>query len=484
LTAPGHASLATGTSPYKHGIIANDWYDRTRTKVVTSVESDKHRPVPAPVDTNRVIPGAAPLRRRQESLGDALLAATQGKAKVVSLSLKDRAAILLAALRAICYWFSNNAGAFVTSTYYTDSLHPWVADFNRSKQADQWFGRSWDRLRPDLDYAKFARPDDDPFEGVGYGQGRTFPHPLSGNLEKIGRGYYEAMTNSPRGSDLLLALAKKAIVAEKLGHNEVPDLLCLSFSSTDLVGHCWGPDSQEVFDITLHSDRIVKDLLDYLDARVGKGRYILALSADHGVCPIPEVARQQGKKAGRISPTILTSRANDFLDQTFGKGKQHSWIEATAADSIYLNRGVVRELQLNQADVEKALSGWLARQPGIQAAYTRTQLSAGPVAGDAIGDMVRRSFHAEASGDVMVVLEPYHLLSPRFSPALAAYRTTHGSPHPYDTHVPLLVYGPGIRASIHPERVTPQATAAVLARSLGIAPPAGAEAPVPKGLFD
>jgi predicted AlkP superfamily pyrophosphatase or phosphodiesterase len=482
LTAPGHASLVTGTSPYKHGIVGNEWYDRESGEIISSVESAKHRPVPAPVNP-RII-GTSPFRRRQPSVGDVLLEATMGKSKIVSLSIKDRAAMLLAALRALCYWFSTNAGTFVTSTYYEDSLRPWVGEFNRGRMADQWFGKEWTRLLPELDYAKFSSPADNPFGGIGVLQGQSFPHRLDGGAKKITQAYYQAMINSPYGNQLLLALAKKAIDAERLGQNDSPDLLCLSFSSNDSVGHCWGPDSQEVLDITLHSDRIVKELLNTLDAKVGKGNYLLVLSADHGICPIPEVAQKQGKKAGRVSPQLLTTDALAFLNETFSKSQKLPWIEEVVGDNIYLNRGVLREQGLESATVEKALAGWIAKQPGILGAYTHTQLSKGPIADDAIAESVRLSFHPEASGDVLVVLQPYHLLSPPISAKLAAYRTTHGSPHHYDTHVPLLVYGPGVRAGIREERITPQVAAAILAHGLDIPPPPGAEAPLPKGLFD
>jgi predicted AlkP superfamily pyrophosphatase or phosphodiesterase len=486
LTAPGHASLSTGTSPYKHGIIANDWYDRATGKMIGAVQSDRHRPVPPPPDTGKLIPGASPERRRRPTLGDSLLEATGGKGKVVSLSLKDRAAILLAALRALCLWFSTNAGNFVSSTYYGDTLPSWVTEFNRGRMADRWFGRDWTRLVPELDYTRFSGPDDVAAEGIGFAQGRTFPHPMTGGSVKLGRAYYQAMTVSPYGSELLLALAKKAIDAEQLGQDDIPDLLCLSFSSTDLVGHCWGPDSQEVLDVTLHSDRVVKELLDYLDAKVGKGRYIIGVTADHGVCPIPEVARRQGKDAGRISPELFTSGANAFLQDKFGNGRgKLPWIEAAVSNNIYLNRAVLAEQGLKQADVENELAAWLSKQPGIQAAYSRTQLASGPIAGDAIAESVRRSFHPECSGDVLFVPQPYHLVSPPISsPRMAAYRTTHGSPHPYDTHVPLLIYGPGVRPGTHSERVLPQSLPAILARALGVPPPKGAEAPVPGGLFD
>jgi hypothetical protein len=397
----------------------------------------------------------------------------------VALSFKDRAAVLPGGRRAdACYWLDTNTGTFVTSTYYADQVHPWVTAFNRTRPADRWFGHTWQRLRPDLDYAAYSGPDDVPGEGTGAGQGRTFPHPLTGGVSRPGPKYYAALYNSPFGNNLLLDLVKRAIDAEHLGRHEAPDLLCVSFSCNDPVGHCWGPDSQEVMDVTLRSDRIVHDLLAYLDAKVGKGRYVLALTADHGVCPLPEVSRSEGKEAARIAPEQLTRRAEEALDAAFGAnpGKAR-WFAATPYPWIYLNQDVLRRRGLQTSRVEEALAGWLKEQPGIQAAVTRSRLLSGVPSDDAIGQAVRRSFRPERSGDLFVVQKPYYLLTATLT------GTTHGTPHPYDTHVPLLVYGPGIRPGVRHDPVTPQAAAVILARALEVPPPADAEAPVPEGLF-
>jgi hypothetical protein len=484
LTAAGHTTLVTGCPPHKHGVIANSWYDRASGLEVPAVRSERYEPVPSPGLDIR-LPGSSPERRRSPTVGEALLAGRR-RGRVVSLSLKDRAAVLLAALRdCICCWFSTSIGQFVSSTYYGDRLPTWVTEFNRQRPADRWFGRSWERLRPDLDYARLAGPDDVLGEGIGIKQGRTFPHPLKGGQEKIGRPYYEALLNSPFGNELLLELAKRAIDAEKLGQRDTPDLLCLSFSCNDLVGHTWGPDSQEVLDITLRSDQVVQRLLAHLDARVGKGRYLLVLSADHGVCPLPEVARAEGKEAGRVPPQLLTTRAETFLNETFNAGGAAlPFIEAASGLMIYLNQATLRERKLEPAKVEEALAAWLAKQRGVKAAYGRTRLSRGPLRDDPIGESVRLSFHPDCSGDVCVVLQPYHLLSPAItSPKLDAYRTMHGTPYEYDTHVPLLLYGTGVRPGVRRERVTPLVVAAILARGLGVRPPADAQEAVPAGLL-
>jgi predicted AlkP superfamily pyrophosphatase or phosphodiesterase len=476
LTAPGHASLATGCSPDKHGIVANDWYSRDEAAIVSST-------TPPP---NELRKGGGPYRRLQSTFADSLMGVSK-KSKVASLSIKERAAIMLAALHAqICYWFNSKTGNFVTSPFYREDPHGWVTQFNKSKPADVWRGTSWERLHPKLDYARYSGPDDFPAEGSGYEQGQIFPHPFVQGSDPKRSNYYNAITNSPMGNVLLLALAKRAIEAEMLGQRDATDVLCLSFSSNDSIGHCWGPDSQEVLDVTLRSDVLMKELMDYLDTKVGKDRYVMALSADHGICPLPEFARRQGKEAGRVIPELLTTQAEAFLNKHFLKdGQKASWFETARSNSwVYFNRATLKDKDVNvtEAAAEKALADWLVKQPGVQSAFTRTELLEGPLA-DPIGRMVQKSFYPDRSGDVIVVLRPYHLFSQPLDSKTAAYRTTHGSPHPYDTHVPLLVMGPGIAPGQRTERVTPQAMASILARAMGVPAPKGAEAPVPDGLF-
>jgi hypothetical protein len=476
-TGPGHASLVTGCSPDKHGIIGNEWYDRSRGAEVYVVGDERYEQIPASTGKNKG--GASPVVRLVPTLGDVILQITDGSGRVVSLSIKDRSAILLAALRAqAVYWFNTKLGGFVTSTYYRDRLHPWVAEFNRDRPADRWFGKEWARLRPDLDYDKLSGPDDGPGEGTIFGLGRTFPHRLSGGVDKPGRDYYEAVTFSPMGNELVLELAKRAIDAERLGQRDSTDLLCLSFSSNDMIGHIWGPDSHEVLDVTLRSDLIVKGLLDHLDAKVGKGRYVLALSADHGICPNPEVSSKKGIKAARVPENLLGSKANEHLDQIFGNGRpKASWVEKVVDNWVYLNQGVLKERGLDSARVERALADWLMKQDGIEKAFSRTELQEHAKPGELLREQVRKSYCPSRSGDVAVILKPYHLLGTKYPTG-----TTHGSPHAYDTHVPLMFYGPGIRPGVHEERVTPQALAVVLAGALGVRAPDAAEAAVPTSL--
>lgn len=485
ITAAGHASVATGCAPADHGLIGNDWYDRAAGKSVNCVGSDRHEQVPARTaegtdedEKKGAKGGVSPERMLKPTVADALKAGTSGKGKVVSLSLKNRGAAAPGGKAPdACYWMDGGTGKFVTSTYYRDGVHPWVAEFNTAKPADRWRGKTWDRLRADLDYDKLSGPDDASGEGKGAaGQGRTFPHPFEPTDPKVKPVYFTAVYTSPFGNELLLELAEKAIAAESLGADDVPDLLSLSFSSNDAIGHAWGPDSQEVLDVTLRSDRVMKRLLDVLDEKVGKGKYVLAMTADHGVCPLPEASRKQGKDAARVQPAG-PAKVEAFLTEKYGKGAG-KWVEAVAGPWVYLNPKAVKAANVKPSDVEAALAAWLAKQFGVQAAWTRTQLIAGVPEADTFGTMVARSFRPERCGDVYVLLKPYYLPAAPLSTG-----TTHGSPHPYDTHVPLVVYGTGVVAGVRKERVTPLATAAILSEAAGVKPPTGATAPLPSGLF-
>jgi predicted AlkP superfamily pyrophosphatase or phosphodiesterase len=482
MTGPGHATLATGCWPATHGIVANDWYERRAGKVYCA-SLPRYEQVPPASDKKKdEKAGAAPGRLLAPTVADALKEATKGKARVVALSLKDRSSVLPGGRNPdVCYWVDNE-GRFVTSTYYRDSPHSWVTDLNRSGIPDRWHGRSWERLRDNVDYVKRAGIDDGPGEGKGSKQGRTFPHPFDGGPKRLKKDYHAAVANSPFGNELLLEATRRAIDAEHLGMRDTPDLLSVSFSSNDLVGHTWGPDSQEVLDTTLRTDLIIKELLKLLDEKVGKGSWTLVLSADHGICPLPEASRVAGRYAQRIDPGPLFKNAEAYLDKMFGEVKRKKdgtggWIESNLSNMVYFNRKLLSARKVKQADAETVLARWFVEQPGIQAAYTRTQLLAGDFGLDAIGKQVRASFRPERSGDVMLVVKPYCLLTKELT------GTTHGSPHEYDTHVPLVVYGPGVKAGIRRDRVSPEAAAVILASALAIDPPAQARVVVPEGLF-
>lgn len=517
-TGPGHASMLTGACPDTHGIVNNNWMENGTLVYCATEERYQFVPKREPKPETESKPGTkpkpveagSPRRLLSETVGDVLKDATGGRAKVFGLSLKDRSAILTTGQRPDgAYWFSN--GVFGTSTYYTEKIHdtgdvhPWVEAFNETpargvpKFANRWFGQNWTRFREDVDYTKWSRKDDEFGEGIGTGQGKTFPHPTTGGKKQPGPAYYEALANSPFGNDLLLEFAKRCITHEGLGTHDVPDLLVVSFSSNDLIGHTWGPDSQEVLDVTLRSDEVMAKLLAFLDAVVGEGQYVLAVTADHGVCPLPEVARSQGiaPDAARVNIKTLQAEIDAYLGEPSStmkpaNGQSTRWVESIQFPWVYLNPRVVKASgQTREAVAAKVAKFLVPETKGrvseerkhVARAFTRADLS-GPIPEyDPIAACVKRSFYPSRSGDVYLLLKPYRIpFGPGEAKNTQPTGTTHGTPYNYDRHVPLLVYGPGIQGGVRDELTTPQAIASIFAKVLNIRRPKDAAFPVPETL--
>jgi hypothetical protein len=513
-TGPGHAALLSGAPPAVTGIINNEWYDRgAKADVYCAGESRFELVPPAPkpepgetASTRTIRYAGAPTRMLAPTVADVLKQSTGGRGKVFGVSLKDRSGILPSGKTPDgVFWFD---GRFVTSTYYADAVPPWVADFNASGKADAYFGKDWERVRPDLDYDTLAGPDNGEGEGNGTGQGTTFPHPMTGGKDKDGKPfaspkaagakYYDALATSPFGNELLLDFARMCIDAEKLGADDVPDLLTVSFSSNDLVGHAWGPDSHEVLDCTLRSDAVLAALLAHLDEKVGAGEYAVILSADHGICPLPEFAARRpdrypdAKDARRVPGLGLMVLAEQHLREKFGqptekegpKDKTKGWIEQPSPPYLYLNHKLAADRGVTVAAVADELAKWLSTQDGVDEAFTAERIDAAMTEYEPTRAAVRMAYHPERSGDVYVVLKPYHLITSPTSTSRIFTGTTHGAPHAYDTHVPLLVYGPGVKGGVRTEEVTPLHAAPVAARFLGVPPPAKATVALPESLAD
>jgi predicted AlkP superfamily pyrophosphatase or phosphodiesterase len=498
-TAPGHASILSGCGASKHGIVNNDWYDRAAGSTVYAAGSTRYQLVPQPPadpaagkPKPRVV--GNPDRFVGPTLADVLKETTGGRGKVFGVSLKDRSAVLPSGRRPDgAYWFSG--GSFVTTTYYRDSLPGWVEKFNAGGLADSYFKKSWERLRPDLDYAAIVGPDAGPGETGGTPAGRSFPHSLTGGKDKVGSSYYSALASSPFGNELLLAFAKQCVIAEKLGQDDVPDLLTVSFSSNDLIGHGFGPDSQEVLDVTLRSDKVVGELMNFLDAQVGKGKYSLVITADHGVTSLPEAARARGIDARRVPTDSIVKGAEAHLRATYGqanpdapteakpgtpkpaKPDRNLWIENVSFPSYYLNRKLVKARGLEVDSVAETLAAYLRKQDGLARAYTAKRLAATDDPGsDEFLTPTRLSYYADRSGDVVIVVQPHTLLGTSTS------GTTHGSPHEYDRHTVFLAYGPGVGGGRRDEKITPLHASAIVADFLGVAPPSNNQYGLPKTL--
>jgi hypothetical protein len=496
VTGAGHATISTGCLPSQHGIIGNEWYRHDNLALVyCAASTERHRipPPDKPTKKEEDLGSGSPENLKAATIGEALKSAYEKsteKPRVISLSFKDRSAVLLGGTNVDgAYWLDADSGTFVTSDYYRDSLPAWVKEFNGTKPADVWFAKDWTPLKPDVD-KKYYWPSDPKWAGEGIKQGTAFPHPTTGGLDKPGKRYYDALAATPFGNELLFAFAKTAIEKEGLGTRDTPDLLLVSFSSNDIIGHAWGPDSPEVLDVTLRTDALLKDLLTYLDDKVGKEKYVLVLCADHGVCPLPEVTAAKKKAnpslplpdADRLDVPKFRKDAEAFLHEAFVQPADDKvvCISRFSDDAFYLNPQWVKETGLRPEKIETRLADWLKRHPGILTAYTRTTLENGAIApGDEIGEKVSHSFQPARSGDVIFVMLPYWWVTTE------KYKTGtgHGTPHGYDTHVPFLVYGGGVRPGIHTDAVTPLAAVPILARALNVPPPATAKTPVPPKLF-
>ena len=482
-TGPGHASLATGAPPSVHGIIANVWYDRKSAAPVYCCQPTRPYDLVPPLQSTTKEPsrgsaiGYSPERLLAQTVGDALQDATKGKGRVFSLSIKDRTAVLMGGQKPTgAYCFDTRDGLFHTGAYYgRDAAHPWVTEFNNSKRADSWFETKWERLKPDLDYAKFSGPDDAPGEAPGFnGQGNTFPHSLKGKLAAPAPKYYEALEGSPFGNEMLAALAKKAVTAERLGRGDAPDLLCVSFSSNDLLGHRWGPDSQEMMDATLRADKLVGEFLTFLDAEVGAGKYALVLAADHGVCPLPELPSTQAKypAAARKTVTELATGLDAALTAVYGTAGDAPtrWVEVFDDDVwpwVYLKYEAIEARKLKVEDVAAVARDWLAGRGHVETAFTRNDLEGpAPSPDKPFRSAAVLAYRPDRCGDVIVI--------PKAGVLVTKYigGTSHSSPHRYDAHVPFLVYGAGVPAlGRRPEKVSSLAVAPTLAWALGVPAP-------------
>ncbi|MFN7133015.1 MAG: alkaline phosphatase family protein, partial [Myxococcales bacterium] len=471
-TGPGHACISSGSYPHRNGIVANRIHDRGLGRAVTMLFDPSHPILEAAPDPED---DTSPAAFTGETLADRLRAATGMRGKVVAIALKDRAAVLLAGRLGQAYWFSEQTGRMTTSTWYTKELPAWVKAFNARAPADQAFGRRWERALPEKAY---TGEDHAAWELDQSGLGTTFPHKVDGGAEKPGPSFYRAFAATPFGLELQLEFARAAIEAEGLGRDEVPDLLALSFTSTDYAGHLYGPDSHEVQDLLVRLDRALAALLPVLEkAAGGRANLVLALTADHGAAPVPEYMASLGHPAARIGKQKLVDAINAALRPRFGEGE---WVTAIEEPSVYLNAELIRARKLDPALVQQAAGQAAVAVPGMEGFFTRASLESGTVPQTPLGRAAQLSFHPAHSGDLLLFAKPFYLWG-RY--ADRAGGTGHGTPWRYDTHVPLLFWGGGIRAGVHADRADVADVAPSLSALLGIGAPAAAEGQALPQLF-
>ena len=459
VTAAGHATMLTGASPHRTGIIGNEWRDPVTGAEVyntgdTSATYIGHK-------TN-ALDGTSPKSLKAETVGD-VLRRVDAHSKVVAISGKDRGAILPAGKSGTAYMYMGATGQFASSTYYMKEHPAWVTAFNAKKPADRYFKTEWKPLLPEAAYAR-SIPDSQPWYGS---RGGKLPMMMGvADDEAPGPAFYRALLSSPFGDALALDFARAAIAGEDLGKDDAPDILAVSLSSHDYVNHAWSAESRLSHDHLLQLDRKFQSFFHDLDAKVGKDNYLVVLTADHGFMPSPEYSAAQGQPSGRMNPSQSVGRINAGLEKRFGEGR---WAMGLSAASLLLDKSLMAQKKVDpQAVIEEARTLLLA-DPAIATAYTRRELESGSRAGAPFFEASRKAWHPDLSGDIQFTLKPNWMFA-----SIAA--STHGSPHPYDTHVPLLMYGPKwVKAGRIDTPVEMVDLAPTLSKMLGVPAPSSAE---------
>ncbi|MDH3282795.1 MAG: alkaline phosphatase family protein, partial [Gammaproteobacteria bacterium] len=459
-TAVGHATLATGGNAAQHGLAGNDWYNTATGEQVYCVEDDRH---PLIGKEPKAHQGTSPRNLTSSTVGDELILSTGGKSRVFSVSIKDRGAILPGGHLGKAFWYSSSSGQFVTSTYYFDEYPEWVKAWNAADHAGQYQNQTWDLLQDRAAYV-FQDQDDRPFEKSYKHLGRTFPHAL-GNEDA--KAFYAALRFTPMGDQITLAFAKELMVQEKLGQGKAMDMFAVSFSATDYLGHAFGPDSMEAEDNLLRLDRTLAEFLGFIDEQVGLDRTLVVLSSDHGIDEIPEYKTSLGVAAGRHRPDEFIAQANAALQARFDTTEK--LVVAFWNPSLYLDPEAVKRVGVDVATVERALAEEMMRIPGFALGLTRTDLMAGDIPNTPTGNRVQAAFHPIRSGNVLIVQEPFWYLYPNPD----QFAAMHGSPYSYDTYVPIMFAGPGIRHQKIDSPVAPRDIAPTMTGYLRITPPSG-----------
>ena len=435
-TGPGHASIFTGATPMNHGIIANNWYDKTTAKAIYCVSDSLATGVGTKNEQGKMSPSLllAP------TLGDAFKISNQFKGKSIGISLKDRAAILPAGHSAdAAYWMDFETGKFISSDHYMDDLPKWVRAFNAQKHADQLAKDGWQTL---LAIEKYTESTDDntPYEKI-YNQNGypVFPYDLPQLIKE--KSYY-AFANSPYGNTIIRQFAEQAIINEDLGDDEYLDLLTVSFSSPDIIGHAFGPQSIEIEDTYIRLDIEIAQLIASLNERVGKENYTLFLTADHAAAQVPAYLKDHKIPVGYFNTERFEKELDAHLASNFGEGE---WVLYYSNQQVFLNHELMESQGLEEQELTKSIEKFALGFEGVASVLSSTQLQH-PLPNDQFATMAHRGWNPLRSGDVTI----------QFLAGWMEYGhqgTTHGSSYNYDSHVPIFFYGFGVQQGIEIEPV-------------------------------
>ena len=461
VTAAGHAVMLTGAYPQRTGIISNEWRDPKTGEQVYCTQDPAYTYIDSPTPR---LAGTSPRNLKVETLGD-VLRRLDPEAKVIGISGKDRGAILPAGHKGTAYMYMAETGRFASSTYYMAQHPAWVTAFNAGKPADAFFKKTWAPLLPEAAYARSV-PDGQTWQ-VATGNGNRLPAVVGDQMDAPGPRFYGNLLASPFGDELTLAFARAAIEAERLGQRGHTDILSVSLSSHDYVNHAMGPESRLSQDHLLHLDRHLQRFFEYLDRTIGRDAYVMALTADHGFADTPEWAQSQGRQAGRLAAGPALASINAALQQRFGVPKL---ARDFSASGLLLDDASIASRGLPRADVERLAKEELLKLPGVLAVFDEQQMRSGDADKTPYLAAMRKSWDPERAPGLQYVMQAGWFLSSRPG------GSTHGSPHAYDTHVPLLFWGRGISAEgARPERVEIADLAPTLAGLLALPAPAQAQ---------
>ena len=464
-TAPGHASIYTGTTPAIHGIVGNDWYNR---KLGREVYCTDDASVVSLGDINNDEGKMSPKNLASTTITDELRLATNFKGKVIGISIKDRGAILPAGHFANwAFWFSKT-GNFISSTFYGTALPDWVTEFNNEKHYMPYINKGWDLFKPLATYNE-SLPDDNPYEGKLYNSiAPVFPYNLRDMFDKNDAGVIRA---TPYGNNIVADFAMKAIEKENLGKDSITDFLAVSFSSTDYVGHSQGPRSMELQDTYLRLDETIAEFLSYLDKTVGKNNYLIFLTADHAGAENSTFLKDNKLNVNNIELKEVKSILKKFSIDTFGEDLVLNY----SSFNIFFNREIIKNKGLELSKVKTAFKDFLMTQEPIKRVFTEEEILTNSGA-DYILNAVAKGYDVGQQRDLVIIYKPgfieYHKTG-----------TTHGSPYSYDTHVPLLFYGWNIKKGESHDRKVITEIAPTLSQLLRIPFPSGTEAHVLTELF-
>jgi len=455
-TGPGHASIYTGATPAVHGIIGNDWFNRKlgKNNYVTQDTSV------IGTGTTTAAGKMSPQYLLTTTISDELRIASNLRSKVIGIALKDRGAILPAGHSAnAAYWFEGSTGNWISSSWYLSQLPSWVVEFNNKKLPAEYLKTPWTTLLPIDEYTE-STADDTPYEDLFAGETKpVFPH----NFPLLGPLNYEFIKNSPAGNVLTKEFALAAMKAEELGKDEFTDILAVSFSSPDYIGHQFGTHAIETEDTYLRLDKDLADLIAKVEAFAGKANVLFFLTADHAAIPNVKFLQDQQIPAGIFNVAGVSDSLNKFLNSKYGVQK---WVLAFDNDQVYLDHALLDKNKIDIREISVEISKLLMKFDGVAGVMMAEDLFRNEYT-FGIRSLIQKGFYAKRSGDLAMILEP----------GLVEYKTkgtTHGAGYTYDTHVPLLFYGWNIKKGSYSGHVDITDIAPTLSQILNIQPPSGA----------